>query len=125
MERSEMTTHASHMSEDIKRELIALVRELKDPRVAGQFLTVVRVDLTRDMSVARVYVSAMEGLDRAKEAVKGLENAAGLLRRELGLRLRLRKAPELRFIADDSAEYAIHINKTLNDLGVVPEEEPP
>ena len=120
-----MTTHASHMSEDIKRELIALVRELKDPRVAGQFLTVVRVDLTRDMSVARVYVSAMEGLDRAKEAVKGLENAAGLLRRELGLRLRLRKAPELRFIADDSAEYAIHINKTLNDLGVVPEEEPP
>ena len=118
-----MTTHASHMSEDIRRELIALVRELKDPRVAGQLLTVVRVDLTRDMSVARVYVSSMEGIDKAKEAVKGLENAAGLLRRELGLRLRLRKAPELRFFADDSAEYAIRINKTLNDLGVVPEDD--
>ena len=111
-----MTTHASHMSEDIKRELIALVRELKDPRVAGQFLTVVRVDLTRDMSVARVYVSSMEGVERAKSAVKGLESAAGLLRRELGLRLRLRKAPELRFFADDSAEYAIKIDKTISEF---------
>ncbi|MDR1410343.1 MAG: 30S ribosome-binding factor RbfA [Oscillospiraceae bacterium] len=118
-----MTTHASHMSEDIRRELVALVRELKDPRVAGQLLTVVRVELTRDMSAARVYVSAILGIDKAAEAVKGLEKAAGLLRRELGLRLRLRKAPELRFFADASAEYAIHIDKTLHDLGITPEED--
>jgi ribosome-binding factor A len=111
------------MSEDIRRELIALVRELKDPRIAGQLLTVVRVELTRDMSVARVYVSSMAGIDKAAQAVKGLESASGLLRRELGLRLRLRKAPELRFFADNSAEYAIHISQTLHDLGVLPEKE--
>ncbi|MCL2023595.1 MAG: 30S ribosome-binding factor RbfA [Oscillospiraceae bacterium] len=111
-----MTTHASHMSEDIRRELIAMVRELKDPRVANQLLTVVRVDLTRDMSVARIYVSSMDGAEKAALAVKGLESAAGLLRRELGLRLRLRKAPELRFFPDDSAAYAIHIDKTLKDI---------
>jgi ribosome-binding factor A len=104
------------MSEDIRRELIALIGELKDPRAAGQLLTVVRVELTRDMSVARVYVSAITGIDKAAEAVRGLTAASGHLRRELGLRLRLRKAPELRFFADDSAEYAIHIDQTLKAL---------
>ncbi|MDR1806112.1 MAG: 30S ribosome-binding factor RbfA [Clostridium sp.] len=109
-----MTTHASHMGEDIRRELVALIGELKDPRVAGQLLTVVRIELTRDMSVARVYVSSMEGIEKAAQAVKGLDRAAGLLRRELGLRLRLRKAPELRFYPDNSAQYAIHIDQTLS-----------
>ncbi|MDR0883567.1 MAG: 30S ribosome-binding factor RbfA [Oscillospiraceae bacterium] len=111
-----MTTHASHMSEDIRRELIALIRELKDPRVAGQLLTVVRVELTRDMSVARAYVSAMAGMDATRESVQALDKASGHLRHELGQRLRLRKAPELRFIADDSTEYAVHINETLEQL---------
>jgi ribosome-binding factor A len=102
------------MGEDIRRELVALIGELKDPRVAGQLLTVVRIELTRDMSVARVYVSSMEGIEKAAQAVKGLDRAAGLLRRELGLRLRLRKAPELRFYPDNSAQYAIHIDQTLS-----------
>lgn len=54
------------------------MRELKDPRVSGKMLTVVNVKVSNDLSYAKVYVSAMEGLDAAKEACKGLDSAPGL-----------------------------------------------
>jgi ribosome-binding factor A len=105
----------ARIAEDIKRELAAIVRELKDPRVQG-ILTVVRVDVSRDASFARVYISAMEGIETAKLAVSGLESAKGLIRQEIGGRLRLRATPELRFIADDSVEQSVIIAKKLEEL---------
>lgn len=57
-------------SEDIMRELTAILRHVKDPRVSGM-LSIVRVEVTNDMSYAKVYISAMEGLEAAKSAVKG------------------------------------------------------
>ena len=56
-------------TEDIKRELTAVLRELKDPRVANAMISIVRVEVSNDLSYCKVYVSAMEGMDRAKEAV--------------------------------------------------------
>lgn len=97
------------MAEDVKREITAVIRELKDPRVKDKLLTVVRIELASDLSYGKVYISALEGLDTAKEAVKGLESAQGLIRRELSGRLRLRKSPELRFIADDSVREGIEL----------------
>lgn len=102
-------------AEDIKREIISIMRELKDPRITGM-LTVVRVEVTNDLSYAKVYISAMEGLETAKSAVKGLTSAAGYIRREVGSRLHLRKAPEMKFIADDSIAYGIEISKKLNEI---------
>lgn len=102
-------------NEDIRRELTAILRTVKDPRVSG-LISIVRVEVAGDMGSARVYVSSMEGLDSAKQAVKGLTSAAGYMRRQLGLALRLRAVPELRFVADDSIEYSAGIAKTLNDL---------
>ena len=104
------------VSEDIKREIIAIVRELKDPRVLDKMLTVVRVEVSSDASYANVYISALEGLDTAKEAVKGLKSATGYVRREVGKRLHLRKTPELVFIADDSIEHGMNIVKIMEDL---------
>ncbi len=104
-------------SEDIKREIIAIIRELKDPRVLDKMLTVVRVEVSSDASYAKVYISALEGLDTAKEAVKGLKSATGYVRREVGKRLHLRKTPELVFIADDSIEHGMNIVKIMDDLG--------
>ncbi len=103
-------------SEDIMRELTAILRTVKDPRVAGCLLSIVRVDVTRDMSYATVFVSAMEGLQAAQQAVKGLSSAAGYMRRELGLALNLRHTPELRFVADNSIAYSADISATLNRL---------
>lgn len=102
-------------TEDIRREVTAILREVKDPRVQG-LISVVRVEVTNDLSYCTVYVSAMEGLEHAKEAVKGLKSAAGFIRRELGHRLSLRHTPELLFRATDSIEYGANINRLLNDL---------
>lgn len=107
-------------SEDILREMTAILRTVKDPRVNGPqgagMLSIVRVDVTNDMSYATVYVSSMDGLDAAKTAVQGLKSAAGYMRRELGLALHLRHVPELRFVADDSIAHSASIAKTLHDL---------
>jgi ribosome-binding factor A len=108
--------HKDRIAEDIKRELTAILRELKDPRVQGVLLTVVRIELSADASFAKVHVSAMEGIDAAKAAAKGLEAAAGHIRREIGIRLKVRKAPALKFMADDSIEYGMKIAKTLNEI---------
>ena len=81
------------VSEDIKRETVAVIRTLKDPRVRDKILTIVRVEVSSDLSFAKVYVSSMGGIDDAKEAVKGLQSATGLIRREVGNRLHLRKTP--------------------------------
>lgn len=102
--------------EDIMRELTAILRTVKDPRVSGGLLTIVRVEVTRDLSYATVYVSSMNGLDAAKEAVKGLKSAAGYMRRELGHALQLRHTPELRFVADDSIEYSANIAAAINRI---------
>lgn len=104
------------VSEDIKREIIAVIRELKDPRVLDKMLTVVRVEVSSDASYAKVYISALEGLETAKEAAKGLKSATGYVRREVGKRLHLRKTPELVFIADDSIEHGMNIVKIMDDL---------
>ncbi|MBR5113173.1 MAG: 30S ribosome-binding factor RbfA [Clostridia bacterium] len=109
------------VSEDIKREIAAMIRELKDPRIQGM-LTVVNVEVSSDASFAKVYVSAMEGIDTAKTAVKGLTSATGYIRREIGKRLHLRKTPELKFIADDSIEKGMNITRLINS--VVKEENP-
>ena len=103
-------------AEDIKRELTSVIRELKDPRVAGQIISVARVDTASDLSYAKVYISTLEGLDASKNAVKALTGACGFIRRELGSRLHLRKTPELKFIADDSIERGMGIAKTLENL---------
>lgn len=104
------------ISSDFKREISSIMRELKDPRVSQYMLSVVRVEVTNDLSYAKVYVCAMEGFEAAKRAVEGLKSASGFVRRELGSRLLIRKIPELRFIADDSIEYSSKIAHMLDDL---------
>lgn len=109
------------ITEDVSRELSAILRELKDPRVTGCLLSVVRVEVTNDLSYCTAYISTVEGLDRSKEAAAGLKSAAGYIRRELGRRLKLRHVPELIFKATDSIEYGASISKMLHDLDIPPE----
>ena len=103
------------LSEDIKRELSFLLRELKDPRIS-KLLSVIRCEVSNDLSHCKVHVSAMEGEEATQESVKGLRSATGFLRREIGNRLHLRKCPELHFIADGSIAYSAKINDILNGL---------
>lgn len=102
------------LNEDVKREMTAILREVKDPRVSGM-ISVVTVDVASDLSVAKIYLSSLEGIDAMKESLAGLKSAAGFIRSQLASRLGLRKAPELRFIADDGIERSAHIAKLLHD----------
>lgn len=105
----------NRISSDLKIALSELFREIKDPRVS-KLLSIVKVDVSGDLSYATIYVSAIEGYESTVNSVKALKNAAGFLRRELGARLKLRKMPELRFIADDSIEHSANISKIIDSF---------
>ena len=92
----------ARVTEDVHRELTAILREVKDPRVKDCLLSIVRVEVTNDLSYCTVYASTMEGMERTKTAVQGLKSAGGYIRRELGRRLKLRHVPELSVKATDS-----------------------
>ena len=113
---------ADRMSEDIQREIAAILREMKDPRLHNGIISVVRCETAHDLSYSKVYISSMNGLDTAKEAVKALKNAQGYIRRELGTRRRLRFAPALAFEATDSIEYSANISSLLNDIHYTTDE---
>ena len=105
----------NRITSDIKISLSELLREVKDPRVS-KLLSIVKVDVSGDLSYATIYVSAIEGFESTVNSVKALKGAAGFLRRELGARLKLRKVPELRFIADDSIEQSANISKIIDSF---------
>lgn len=110
------------ITSDIKLALSELLREVKDPRVS-RLLSIVKVDLSGDLSYATVYVSAIEGFEATVSSVKALKGASGFLRRELGARLKLRKVPELRFVADDSINISANISKIIDSFKEENEDE--
>jgi len=91
-----------------------LVKEVQDPRLLGVSVTDVKVD--RELDYADIYVSAVEGKERSKEILEGLERARGYLRSELAARIDLRVVPRLRFHWDPTPERADHIEKVLASL---------
>ena len=97
----------------ILRSLSELLRfEAKDPRLQGVSLT--SVDLSRDLSVARIYFSLLNPDDSAKPVLEGLAKASGFLRVKLGSAVKVRHVPELRFIHDDSAEHGAKISELIH-----------
>lgn len=105
----------ARMAEDLKREISAIIRELKDDRITTM-LSVIKVVVAGDLSFAKVYVSDIGGKETTEKAVEGLTHATGYIRKNLADRLHLRKAPDLRFILDDSLEYSSHINSILDKI---------
>ena len=112
----------NRINEEIQKELSALLRNVKDPRVAGTMISVTRVETTPDLRWTKVYVSFLEA-DRAKEAMKGLKSAGGYLRRELGRTLNLRYTPEIAWALDDSITYGAHMLELINSLDTGADKE--
>ena len=110
------------INEEIQKELAALIRNLKDPRVQDTMISVTRVEATPDLRWAKVYVSFLQE-EKAKDALKGLKSASGYLRRELGQRLQLRYTPELQWEQDDSIVYGAKMLKLINSLEVSRDED--
>lgn len=112
------------MAQDMKRELIGIIDQMKDPRLAEGLLTVTRLDVTPDLDVAKVHISVMGRKDGPEGAVAALNKASGHVRTEISRRMHIRKAPRFVFVVDEGAAYAAHINQLLADLqeGAAPAE---
>ena len=110
------------INEEIQKELSALLRTVKDPRVQDVMISITRLETTPDLRYTKVYVSFLQ-IEKAKEAMAGLKSAAGYLRRQLGSNLRLRYAPEIVWAEDDSITYGAKMLDLINSLGVKHDEE--
>jgi ribosome-binding factor A len=103
------------INERMREELSEMVvMEISDPRLSGISITDVSVD--REFTYADIYVSAVEGHERAPEILEGLNHANGFLRKMLADRIELRIFPRLRFHWDPTPEKADHIEKLLASL---------
>lgn len=91
-----------------------LIREINDPRLKQIFVTDVKID--RELTIADIYVSAVEGSSRSAEILAGLESASGFLRKNLSARVEVRAFPRLRFHWDPTPENADQIEKILAEL---------
>src|SRR5699024_6595552 len=110
------TKNQGRMAQDMKRELIAIIGAMKDPRITGGLLTVTRLDVTPDLDVAKVYISVMGREGGCAPVVKALNKASGHIRTEISRRMHIRKAPRYIFVEDDGAAYAAHISEVLRGL---------
>lgn len=116
------TRRQRRVSELIHRELsMLLMREARDPRLAGITLTEVRV--TPDLQIARVYYTVLGDAEEADAAAAALESAGGYLRTQLAGRVRLRLAPELVFQIDQSAAHGRRIEELLAQISVDSESD--
>ena len=112
----------NRINEEIQKELSSLIRNLKDPRIQNTMISITRVETTPDLRYTKVYVSFLQE-DRAADALKGLQSAAGYLRRELGSALNLRYTPQIMWALDDSITYGAKMLALINSLNTGNSEE--
>ena len=104
------------ISEEVKRELSMIIRDLKDPRLTKSVVSVINVNVTKDLKFAKAYISVLGKEEEQKDAMDALKSASGFIRKEVGRRINLRNTPEFTFILDNSIEYGAHINEVLKNL---------
>ena len=110
------------INQQVKEEISRIIlRDLSDPRF--EMLTITAVKTSRDLRNARVYFSVLGDGSQIESITKGIQKAAGMIRRLIGQRLNLRNTPELNFSYDDSIESAIRIEETLKEIGKENEED--
>jgi len=98
----------------LQRILSELIRfETKDPGLVDVSLTI--VELSKDLSVAKIFFSLLNPDDDPQPALEGLQRASGFLRRRLGNELSVRHVPELRFVHDDSVAHGAEISRLIDN----------
>ena len=106
---------AERVGEQMKQEIMDIVNnKVKDPRVG--FLTITDVELTNDLSHAKIFLTVLGSDKEVENTFKALEKATGFIKSELGSSMRLRIIPDLTFEYDESIEYGNKIERMLQDL---------
>ena len=102
------------INDEFQKEVAMILREVKDPRVSGAFISVTGAEVTPDLKYAKVYYSSLMG-DK-KEIRMGLRSSAGFIRGQIAKRMNLRITPEITFVEDGSIEYGAKISKILEGI---------
>lgn len=107
-----MSIKNERINSNLQKEISYIIsNEVKNPNV--KFVTITAVDVTSDLSYARVYFTT---LDNNTETLKGLKSAKGYIRKALADRIELRHIPELEFIYDESIEYGKKIEQKIKEI---------
>lgn len=110
------------INDEFQNQVALILRDVKDPRVSGAFISVTGAEVTPDLKYAKVYYSALMG-DK-KEVKRGLVSSAGFIRGQIAKRMNLRITPEITFVEDGSIEYGAKISKILEGITITdPDEE--
>lgn len=105
------------MSAEIKRILSNIIQEnIKDPRIDFSSVSVTHVDITPDISYARVYISILGNDEKQADIMQVLQKARGYMRTELAKRIQVRHAPDLELRLDKSIEHGIRISTLLDSI---------
>ncbi len=112
-----MTRRMEKVNDLLQSELAELLlRRVKHPVLADAILSITQVEVSPDLSAARVYVSVMGAEDGGSEVLEALERTAPFLHRELVKRIRIRRVPRLRFEIDDSMAEADRLTALMRDV---------
>lgn len=101
----------------IEQVISDLIRQMKDPRVAG-LVSVTRVQVTPDARSARIFISVMGVEEQRRSTMRAIENATGFLRSRLGEQLTIRHVPELQFVLDRSLEQGDRVISLINTIDI-------
>lgn len=106
----------NRISEEIKKIISELLYNgLKDPRISSM-TSITRVDVTRDLRYAKIYVSVFGNNEEKESSIDGLNSAKGFIRKEIGNKIDIRYIPEPIFILDESIEEGIRMSKLIEDI---------
>jgi len=106
-----------HRVNDLIQEVAnEVMRQVKDPAVEGALITITSVNVSSDMSSARLYVTVMG--KPVAEVVEGLNRAAGFFRREITRQVSLKRVPSIQFLYDDTLDHAMHVQKLLHEASL-------
>ena len=105
------------LGNQLREEIAKLImrHEVKDPRV-NEFLTINRVDVARDLSSAKVYVSSFLDDASLNRGVEGLQSAAGFIQSSIAKKVSIYRFPKLTFIADFSMKEGYKMVQKLKAL---------
>jgi ribosome-binding factor A len=100
---------------EVQKVISEALRYSKDPRISP-FTSVMDVEVAPDLKTCKVWVTVMGNEEDRLRTQEGLKSAAGYIRSTLAKELNMRYTPELRFIMDDSIEYAINMSKKIDEV---------
>jgi ribosome-binding factor A len=100
---------------EFKRAVSEVIKEMNDPRVS-EMASVTRVDISRDLMYAKVYISIFDNDKKKNSTIETLNHAQHHIKNEIGARIKIRRLPEVTFILDNSIEYSSHISELLKKV---------